>query len=227
MSTNGTPTLGAHRAVVVVGGGQAGLSMSYCLKQKGIDHVVLEKHRIAHEWRERRWDSFCLVTPNWQCRLPGFPYAGPEPHGFMLKDDIVKYVEAYVQSFGPPVIEGVTATSLRAAPGGGFLLQTSAGNCHADQVVVATGGYHVANIPRLAERLPEEVTQLPGPRRGPLGLDLPAAIAGPAAPRAAEAVLPRRPAGQQRRIPRLLDRWCLPGRVSGGRNAQLLRQSRL
>jgi putative flavoprotein involved in K+ transport len=160
MSSNGSPTLGAHRAVVVVGGGQAGLSMSFCLKQKGIDHVVLEKHRIAHEWRERRWDSFCLVTPNWQCRLPGFPYAGPDPHGFMLKDDIVKYVEAYVQSFGPPVIEGVTATSLRAAPGGGFLLQTSAGNCHADQVVVATGGYHVPNLPRLAERLPEEVTQL-------------------------------------------------------------------
>jgi putative flavoprotein involved in K+ transport len=154
------PTLGAHRAVVVIGGGQAGLSMSYCLKQMGIDHVVLEKHRIAHEWRERRWDSFCLVTPNWQCRLPGFAYAGPDPHGFMLKDDIVKYVEDYARSFDPPVIERVSATSLRPDPTGGFELQTAAGACHADQVVVATGGYHVASIPRLAERLPEALTQL-------------------------------------------------------------------
>jgi putative flavoprotein involved in K+ transport len=134
--------------------------MSYCLKERGIDHVVLEKHRIAHEWRERRWDSFCLVTPNWQCRLPGFPYAGPDPNGFMLKDDIVAYIEAYVRSFDPPVLEGVSVTALRATAGGGFDLQTSAGACHADQVVIATGGYHVPAIPRLAERLPDDVTQL-------------------------------------------------------------------
>ena len=152
--------LGGHHTAVVVGAGQAGLSMSYCLKQLGIEHVVLEKHRIAHEWRERRWDSFCLVTPNWQCRLPGFPYAGPDPKGFMLKDDIVKYVEDYARSFNPPVIESVTATSLRAAPGGGYDLQTTKGACHADQVIVATGGYHTPSIPRLAERLPESITQL-------------------------------------------------------------------
>ena len=149
-----------RHAVVVVGGGQAGLSMSYCLKRIGVDHVVLEKHRIAHEWRERRWDSFCLVTPNWQCRLPGFPYAGPDPDGFMVKDEIVRYIEDYVRSFDPPVAEGVHATSLRPAPAGGFDLQTSAGPCHADEVVVATGGYHQPAIPRLAERLPDDVTQL-------------------------------------------------------------------
>ncbi len=154
------PALAPHHDVVVVGGGQAGLSMSYCLKQLGVDHVVLEKHRIAHEWRERRWDSFCLVTPNWQCRLPGFPYAGPDPKGFMLKDDIVKYVEDYARSFAAPVREGVSATALRATTAGGFDLQTSAGRCHADQVVVATGGYHVPSIPRLAERLPDTIVQL-------------------------------------------------------------------
>ncbi|HVZ73477.1 MAG TPA: MSMEG_0569 family flavin-dependent oxidoreductase [Polyangia bacterium] len=147
-------------SVVVIGGGQAGLSMSYCLKERGVDHVVLEKHRLAHEWRERRWDTFCLVTPNWQCNLPGFPYKGPDPHGFMLKDDIVRYVEDYARSFGPPLLEGVSATSLRAAPGGGFALQTTAGACHADQVVIATGGYHTPSIPRLAERLPEKIVQL-------------------------------------------------------------------
>ena len=63
--------------------------MSYCLGQRGIGHLVLEAATLAHEWRDRRWDSFCLVTPNWQCLLPGYPYAGPDPHGFMLRDEIV------------------------------------------------------------------------------------------------------------------------------------------
>jgi putative flavoprotein involved in K+ transport len=152
--------LGERRSVVVIGGGQAGLSMSYCLKQHAIDHVVLEKHRLGHEWRERRWDTFCLVTPNWQCKLPGFPYRGDDPHGFMVKDAIVRYLEDYARSFDPPLFEGVTVTGLHADPAGGFQVQTSAGSCHADQVVVATGGYHVPAIPRLAERLPDDVVQL-------------------------------------------------------------------
>ena len=63
-----------HVSVVVIGGSQAGLSMSYYLSANNIDHVVLEKNRVAHAWRTQRWDSFCLVTPNWQCRLPGFDY---------------------------------------------------------------------------------------------------------------------------------------------------------
>ena len=79
---------------VIIGGGQAGLSASYHLKARGVEHVVLEKHRIAHAWRDQRWDSFCLVTPNWQCRLPDFPYAGDDPDGYMLKDEIVDYLEA-------------------------------------------------------------------------------------------------------------------------------------
>jgi len=154
------PALGARRSVVVVGGGQAGLAMSYCLKQRAIDHVVLEKNRVAHEWREHRWDSFCLVTPNWQCRLPGFPYRGADPQGFMVKDDIVRYVEDYVRSFDPPLIEGAAATGLRAHPAGGFALATTAGDCRADAVVVATGGYHTPEIPRAAERIPEAIVQL-------------------------------------------------------------------
>jgi putative flavoprotein involved in K+ transport len=63
-----------HYDVVVVGGSQAGLAISWHLKQRGIGHVVFEKHQVAHTWRTQRWDSFCLVTPNWQCQLPGFPY---------------------------------------------------------------------------------------------------------------------------------------------------------
>jgi putative flavoprotein involved in K+ transport len=153
-------SLGHRYSVVVVGGGQAGMAISYCLKRRSIDHVVLEKHRLGHEWRERRWDSFCLVTPNWQCQLPGFPYPGPQPHGFMPKHEIVRYLEDYAQTFEPPLLEGTEALSLRRDPSGRFALETTAGACTAGAVVVATGGYHHPAIPRLAERLPETITQL-------------------------------------------------------------------
>src|SRR5437762_3036954 len=94
-----TATLDGDRHVVaVVGAGQAGLAMSHCLSRRGVDHVVLEKHRIGYEWRERRWDSFCLVTPNWQCQLPGFGYRGSEPDGFMGRDEITRYLEEYAAS---------------------------------------------------------------------------------------------------------------------------------
>ena len=148
-----------HYPVIVVGGGQAGLAISYLLKRRGIEHVVFEKHRVAHAWRTQRWDSFCLVTPNWQCKLPGHPYSGPAPRGFMLKDEIIRYLEDYVAAFEPPLREGVTVTSLRA-DGGLFRIETSAGECTAAQVVVATGNYHVPVIPRIAERLPARITQL-------------------------------------------------------------------
>ncbi|MDB5295387.1 MAG: czcO 2 [Phycisphaerales bacterium] len=154
-----------HHTVLIVGGGQAGLSMSYCLKQRGIDHLVLEKDRVGHAWRAQRWDTFCLVTPNWQCKLPGFDYAadfgGDDPNGFMKKDDIVRYIEEYVASFGPPVREGVEAVHLGRTPGGpaAFELKTTAGDFTADHVVVAVGGYHTPNVPRMAERLPASVRQ--------------------------------------------------------------------
>jgi putative flavoprotein involved in K+ transport len=134
--------------VVVVGGGQAGLSVSYLLKQRGISHVVLEAKRIAHTWRSERWDSFCLVTPNWQCRLPGHAYAGPDPQGFMGKDEIVAYVESYASRYELPVREGVRVQSVKAVAGGdGFEVTTSAGRILAEQVVVATGGYHGPRVP--------------------------------------------------------------------------------
>src|SRR5271163_2528418 len=132
----------AHHSVAVIGAGQAGLSISWYLKRSGIDHVVFEKRRAGHTWRAERWDSFCLVTPNWQCQLPGFPYAGPDPDGFMVKDQIVEYIEQFVHSFDPPVREGVTVRSLRRHESGAFEVSCDLGELLADQVVIATGGYH-------------------------------------------------------------------------------------
>ena len=150
-----------HYTVAIVGGGQAGLSMSYCLRERGVDHIIFEKNRIAESWRSKRWDSFCLVTPNWQCLLPGFPYNGDDPQGFMQKEDIVQYIEAYAQSFNPPIKEGVEVSSVRKSSSADYFeLKTSLGDFTADQVVVATGGYHIPKFPKMAERFPESMVQL-------------------------------------------------------------------
>lgn len=81
--------------------------MSRCLDVRGIDHLVLERDVVASSWKRHRWDTFSLVTPNWQCDLPDFPYAGPDPHGFMVRSEIVDYLEAYRAFVDPPLIEGV------------------------------------------------------------------------------------------------------------------------
>ncbi len=156
----GTPPLKSHYPAIIVGGGQAGLSMSYCLKARGIDHLVFEKSRMGEAWRSQRWDTFCLVTPNWQCKLPGFDYPGGDPDGFMKKDEIVAYIEAYAKSFNPPLHEGVTVSRLRRHENGSFSVSTSMGDFTADQVIVATGGYQISTIPRMAERMPEGIHQM-------------------------------------------------------------------
>nr|WP_319421836.1 MSMEG_0569 family flavin-dependent oxidoreductase [Pleurocapsa sp. FMAR1] len=150
-----------HYSVIVVGGGQAGLSISYCLKGKGIDHIVLEKNHLGYSWQHKRWDTFCLVTPNWQCTLPGYHYPGDNPDGFMERDAIVEYIKDYAKSFNPPIKQGVEVFSVKKNNSQGlFELASSIGNYTADQVVVATGSYHQAKVPRMAEKFAVEVIQL-------------------------------------------------------------------
>ena len=149
-----------HHSVLIVGGGQAGLSISHYLKQRGIDHRVLEKRSPVHAWRTQRWDTFCLVTPNWQCKLPGWDYSGSDPHGFMKRDEIIEYLEGFAKHVNAPVHSGVTVQRVARRTGGGFDIETSRGRYSADQVVVASGGYHQPIIPRLAERLPPGMLQI-------------------------------------------------------------------
>lgn len=149
-----------HIPVVIVGGGQAGLSVSYCLGQKGIDHIVFERYGKFHSWRQNRWDTFCLVTPNWQCRLPDFPYAGDDPDGFMLKDQITDYLDAFAASFSPPLHENVTVTRVAPAPEGGYEVETSIGSWTCDQVVIATGGYDNPIMPPYAADLDPAIAQI-------------------------------------------------------------------
>ena len=150
----------SHYSVVIVGGGQAGLSLSYCLQLRGIDHLVIEKRSLVHTWRTQRWDSFCLVTPNWQCQLPGWGYKGGDPHGFMVKDQINEWLAGFVEHVKAPAIEGVTVERVaRDGERERFNVQTDVGLYTADQVVVASGGYHRPIVPRLAEKLPAGVAQ--------------------------------------------------------------------
>ena len=160
MSHPQAPELPRHTSVAIVGGGQAGLSLSYHLQQRSIDHVVIEKHRAMHAWQSQRWDNFCLVTPNWQCNLPGHAYSGSDPHGFMKKDEINRYLAGFREKVAAPLLEGVAVRRVAPKSSGGFSVATSAGDLTADQVVVASGGYHLPIIPRLAERLPAGITQL-------------------------------------------------------------------
>lgn len=149
----------SHVSVVIIGGGQAGLSVSWYLTRAGIDHVVLERHRAFHSWRENRWDSFCLVTPNWQCRLPGHPYQGDDPDGFMLRNEIVDYLDGFAASFDPPLRERVSVTRVSAVPGG-YRVETTAGVWTCAQVVVATGGYDQPIVPPYAGAIVPDVMQM-------------------------------------------------------------------
>ena len=149
-----------HIDVVIVGAGQAGLSVSWHLSSAGVNHVLLEQAEVAHEWRTGRWDNFTLVTPNWQCRLPGYDYSGTDPHGFMNRAEVQAFVRGYADSFGAPVRTGVEVTRLTQRDEGGFDIVTSTGVIIAQQVVIATGGYHDPVLPAFAAALPESVTQL-------------------------------------------------------------------
>ena len=148
-----------HYPIVIVGGGQAGLSLSYCLKEKGFEHTVFEKNTIGYSWRSKRWDSFCLVTPNWQCKLPGYHYFGDDPEGFMQKDQIVQYIENYAASFAPPIKEGVEVLKVRSSQGG-FAVTTTIGEYTADIVAIASGSYHQPKIPLIAQNLNKSIVQL-------------------------------------------------------------------
>lgn len=140
--------------VVVVGAGQAGLAVSHELTELRVPHLVLERGRVGQTWRGR-WDSFCLVLPNWTLQLPGGAYNGPDPDGYMPKAGLVDYLNQYAAGFDAPVRAGVEVHSLKPLDGGaGFALQTSAGLIHARSAVLATGAYQKPYRPVGAASLP-------------------------------------------------------------------------
>ncbi|MDI5985431.1 NAD(P)-binding domain-containing protein [Halomonas sp. M4R5S39] len=145
--------------VVVIGAGQAGLAMSHHLGRRGIDHVLLERGEVAHSWRHERWDSLRLLTPNWQCRLPGLRYAGPDPDGFMTMPEVVAFLRAYARRLSAPVQTGTTVLSVRQADDG-YRVITDRGDWRCRAAVIASGAFNLPQFPALAAELPPAIASV-------------------------------------------------------------------
>ncbi len=154
-------SLGAAGSVdtVVVGAGHSGLAMSRVLAAHGVEHLVLERGEVAHAWRHQRWDSLRLLTPNWQTRLPGQHYVGPDPDGYMTSAEVAAFIERYAKFIGAPVRTSTTVTSLRADDER-YIVETDRGAWRCRAVVLAHGAHGVALVPELARRLPKSVRTL-------------------------------------------------------------------
>jgi putative flavoprotein involved in K+ transport len=139
--------------VVIVGAGHSGLACSYELAARGIDHVILERGEVANAWRNERWESLRLLTPNWQSRLPGSAFATDDPDGFMTMPEVVDFVAGYARSTGAPVRSGATVTAVTPT-GGGFIVTSTIGRWHCRAIVAASGAFSVPRLPAAAASLP-------------------------------------------------------------------------
>jgi putative flavoprotein involved in K+ transport len=146
-------------SVLVVGAGHAGLAMSRCLAERSIDHVVLERGEVANSWKTERWDSLRLLTPNWQSRLPGYGYAGDDPHGYRTMPETVAFLERYAGVISAPVRTRTTVTAVRRTQEG-YAVATDQGEWRSRAVVLASGACNKVNVPALAAALPATIASL-------------------------------------------------------------------
>lgn len=145
--------------VVIIGAGHSGLAMSHCLTERGIDHVLLERGKVANTWRRERWDSLKLLTPNWMCRLPGRDYAGVDPDGYMGTDEVVEFIDDYAARIDAPVRCDTNVTGVSPLAGG-YRVQTSRGEYRCRSVVLASGAFNRPLVPNVAAGVPASVRQL-------------------------------------------------------------------
>lgn len=146
-------------STIIIGAGQAGLAMSYCLQQRAEPHVLLERGKVANSWASERWDSLRLLTPNWQSRLPGCAYCGSNPDGFMDMAGVVHFLGGYAAAIAAPVEEQTTVTSVSRL-GNGYRVMTDKGIWACRNLVLASGACNRAHVPACAAALPEHITQL-------------------------------------------------------------------
>ena len=141
---------------IIIGAGQCGLALSRHLSKRSVDHLVLERGEIANAWRTERWDSLRLLTPNWMGQLPGAPYQGPDPDGFMAMPEVVDMFTDYARAIDAPVLSGVTVK--RVGPcGEGYLVETNHGPFHCRNVVMATGACNRPAVPACAAEVPRGI----------------------------------------------------------------------
>ena len=142
----------------MIGAGHAGLSASHFLSGRSIDHVVLERGEVANSWRRERWDSLRLLTPNWQSRLPGLRYEGPDPDGYMSVGEVTGFIERFAALSRAPVRTGVNVTSVRR-DGDGYRVTASGGEIACRAVVIASGACNRPAVPKFAAAVPPSVEQ--------------------------------------------------------------------
>jgi len=140
----------------VIGAGHAGLAISSVLTEKSLEHVVLERGEVANSWRCERWESLRLLTPNWQSRLPGYPYRGNDPDGYMTMPEVVDTVAGFAKAIAAPVRTHTAVTSVSRADGG-YHIATSDGELHCRSVVLASGAANVPHVPRVQEAVPPQI----------------------------------------------------------------------
>ncbi len=162
-----------HFNTIIIGGGQAGLATSYYLKNHRIEHVILEQaEQAGNAWRNSRWDSFALLTPNWSLQMPGAEYQGNDPDGFLPRNEIVAYFEGYIKKFNLPVRYGVQVTAVEHLISNNKYQVTTNGEIfRADHIVVATGLFQGPKKPVFAANLSSKITQFhSGDYRNPRSL---------------------------------------------------------
>jgi putative flavoprotein involved in K+ transport len=143
---------------VVVGAGHAGLAASRFLTDRSIDHLVLDRGDVANSWRRERWDSLRLLTPNFQSRLPGHCYDGPEPNGYMAVNEVIDFISRYASVTGAPVRTNTNVTSLTRTDEG-YHLATNEGDFRCRSVVIASGACNVPSVPALRDGVPASIAQ--------------------------------------------------------------------
>ncbi|MGI9492629.1 MAG: NAD(P)-binding domain-containing protein [Geminicoccaceae bacterium] len=141
---------------VIIGAGQCGLAMSRVLSERSVDHVILERGEVANSWRTERWDSLRLLTPNWQSRLPGSAYDGPDPDGYMTMPELIQRFETYAIERAAPIITGAEVRSVVQTEAG-YRIETSRGSFKGTTLVLANGACAIPSIPAFAEELPRGV----------------------------------------------------------------------
>jgi putative flavoprotein involved in K+ transport len=132
------------------------LAFSRALSESSIDHVVLERGQVANSWRRERWDSLRLLTPNWQSRLPGFPYAGADPDGFMTMPEIADRIAGFAAAISAPVRPHTIVTSVGRSDGG-YRVQTDQGELRCRSVVLASGAANLPHVPNLHQAVPQPI----------------------------------------------------------------------
>ena len=160
----------------MIGAGHAGLAASRFLGERSIDHVVLERGEVANSWRRERWDSLRLLTPNWQSRLPGCRYDGPDPDGYMTTADVIAFLSRFATVANAPVRTNTSVTSVQRVDGG-YQVTTSGGAIRCRCVVIASGACNLPSVPQLRTAVPAAVEQFTpfdyhNPGRLPLGRTL-------------------------------------------------------